>query len=137
MSGYSNDAAKLILDAAFGGTAFSPSATYLALATVAIVRTDDCDSITEAAYTSYARLAVSSSDFAAAVDPGTKTNTSVLDFPAATGGSETIVSMALVDSASGSGLVIAFFDLGIPLDVTTGTTPEFDAGAIVFDMNPA
>lgn len=137
MSGFSNDAAKLILNAAFGGTAFSPSATYLALTTVAVVRTDDCDSITEPGYVGYARLSVSSADFSAAVDPGEKTNTSVLDFAPCTGSSSTIVGVALVDSPSGSGLVIAFADLGIPLDVFSGIAPEFDAGAITFDMNPS
>lgn len=137
MSGFSDDAAKLILNAACGGTAFSPSATYLALTTVAIVRTDDCDSITEATYTGYSRLGVSSGDFAPAADPGTKTNTSVLDFAICTGGTDTIVGVALVDSASGSGLVIASADLGIPIDVEAGITPEFDAGAIMFEMNPA
>lgn len=136
MSGFSNDAAKLILNAAFGGTAFSPSGTYLALTTVAVVRSDDCDSITEATYTGYVRLGVSSGDFAAAADPGTKTNAAVLDFAPCTAGADTILGVALVDSASGSGLVIASADLGIPLDVLTGITPEFDAGAITFDMHP-
>lgn len=137
MSGFSNDAAKLILDAAFGGAPFTPSATYLALTAVAVVRTDDCDSIVEVAYTGYARLAVSSGDFSAAADPGTKSNTSVLDFAPCTGGSATVEGVALVDSASGSGLVIAFAELGIPLAVINGIAPEFDAGAITFNMNPA
>ena len=83
-SGFSNDAAKLILDAAFGGTAFSPS-TYVALTTALVTRTDDCDSLTECAYASYARVAVSSGDFSAAADPGTKTNDSQINFPASTG----------------------------------------------------
>lgn len=136
MGGFSNDAAKLILDAAFGGAAFSP-ATYLALTTLAVVRTDDCSTIVEPTYTGYARLGVSSSDFAAAADPGTKTNTSVLAFAPCTAGASTILGVALVDSPSGSGLVIAFADLGIPLSVINGVTPEFDAGAMTFEMNPA
>jgi hypothetical protein len=137
MSGFSNDTAAAILDAAFGGTPFSPIATYLALTTVAIARTDDCDALTEATYTGYARLSVSSGDFGTAVSPGVKMNSSVLDFAPCTAGASTIVGVALVDSASGSGLVIASAALGIPLAVTAGVTPEFDAGALIFEMNPA
>lgn len=136
MGGLSNDTALLILDAACGGTAFAPSATYLALTTVAVARTDGAGDLVEATYTGYSRLSIADSDWGAAASPGTKTNINPFNFDPCTAGTSDVIGWAMVDSASGSGLVIAYGALGIPLSVGTGITPQFDAGALVINMNP-
>lgn len=137
MSGMTNACAKLVLDAALGGAAFSP-ATYLALATATILRTDgDALDVSECAYTSYARAAISDSDWAAAADPGVKTNDTLISLPQCTGAPEVATDVFIVDSASGSGLVVLYAELGVPLSIVNGMTPQFDIGALTWNANPA
>lgn len=106
---------------------------YLALTTTA---PSDTAFGTECAYTSYARVDVvrSSSGFTV-TSPNLCANAALVQFPQATGGSETAVGFNVVKEDTGTDRVgwglITSPPAGLP--IVTGVRPEFDAGAL--DIN--
>lgn len=84
----------------------------------------------EATYTSYARVAVSRSGSAWTVTSGTATNAAAIQFPAATGGSNTITHFAVGTDSSGAGKVLYKGALTGSLAVSSGITPQFSAGQL-------
>ena len=118
-----------VLDHVLGTTAFTmPANVYLALCTVATVDADDGTTITEANYTSYARVEVSD-DWAAAAS-GSKDNANILQLPAATGGTSTATHFALCDALTGGNMLI-HGQLTSSLAISNGITPAFAVGALV------
>jgi len=94
-------------------------------------------STTEAAYTSYARVAIarSSSGFTASgTSPETVSNTAATTFPACTGGSETETYFSVGRDSSSTGMVIAWAPLTASLAVSNGITPSFAIGALVISV---
>lgn len=129
-SDYTEDA---VLNSLFGktssfGALASRPTLYAALFTVA---PSDAGGGTEAAYTSYARVATAVSDWNAAVS-GTVDNANAIVFPTATGGSETVTHFGVYDAAT-NGNLIAWGALSSSLAVSNNITPEFAAGA--FDVS--
>lgn len=84
----------------------------------------------EAAYTSYARVAVARSGSGFTVTNDTAENTAAITFPAATGGSETETHFGIGSAASGAGNLNIYGALNSSLAVSSGITPEFAAGAL-------
>lgn len=83
----------------------------------------------EAAYTSYARVAVARSAGGWTVSGNQVSNTSAVTFPQATGGSETITHFGIM-TASSSGDMLYSGALTASLAVSNGITPEFATGQL-------
>ena len=119
-----------LLDHAFGGASmpYSPPATlYLALYTGAPT---DAGAGTECSGGSYARVSVTnnSTNWPAAA-AGAKANGVAFEFPTATGDWGTCVAMGIFDAVSGGNL-LAWADLTVNKDVSTGDTAKFPIGNI-------
>jgi hypothetical protein len=133
---FSNAAETAVLEYIFEGTNVSwdgNSDLYLALHTA-----DPGEAGTavtsEAAYTSYARVAVTrATDFT--VSGATVENANLEQFPQCTGGSETITHASIVTSASGAGTIIVRAALNSSIPVSTGIQPQFAAGGLVFTLD--
>jgi hypothetical protein len=133
---FSNTAETAVLDQVFKGTALPWNANsdlWLALHTA-----DPGEAGTavtsEAAYTSYARVAVTrSTDFT--VSGNQVSNTSLEQFPQCTGGSETITHASIVTTSSGAGTIIVRAALNSSISVSTGVQPQFASGALVFTLD--
>lgn len=82
----------------------------------------------EAAYTSYARVAVSRSTGFNAASAGATSNAAAITFPQATGGSETITHFGIGTASSGTGVLLYSNTVNLNLAVSNGITPEFAAG---------
>lgn len=84
----------------------------------------------EAAYTSYARVSVARSTAGWTVSSGACTNDGAINFPAATGGSETETHFGIGSDTSGTGNLFIWGALTSSLAVSSGITPSFAAGAL-------
>lgn len=84
----------------------------------------------EAAYTSYARVSVARSTAGWTVASGVCDNDAAINFPAATGGSETETHFGIGSDSSGTGNLFLWGALTASLAVSTGITPSFAAGAL-------
>jgi hypothetical protein len=86
----------------------------------------------EAAYTSYGRQSVNRASGAGGwtVTGNTADNTSQLNFPAATGGSETETHYGIGFNQTTAGTLNFWGALGAGLAVSNGITPYFAAGAL-------
>lgn len=84
----------------------------------------------EAAYTSYARVAVSRDSGGWTVSGNAVENTATVQFPEATGGSETITHFGIGSAASGAGVLYYSGALTASLAVSSGIQPQFNAGDI-------
>ena len=84
----------------------------------------------EAAYTSYARVAVVRSGSGWTVSSDVASNAATISFPAATGGSETETNFGIGSDSSGTGNLIIHAALTAGLAVSSGITPEFAIGAL-------
>jgi hypothetical protein len=102
---------------------------YLALCTADPGEAATGASMSEIAYTSYARVAVTSSS-GWTTSGATRTNTGAITWPACTGGSGTATHWALVDSSSGAGDVLYKGALTASLAISSGITPTAAIGAI-------
>jgi hypothetical protein len=82
----------------------------------------------EAAYTSYARVAVPVADW---TDGGSVfSNTNLLQFPQCTGGSETITHVSIGTASSGAGQILYSGALSASLAVANLIQPQFAALAL-------
>lgn len=84
----------------------------------------------EAAYTSYARVAVARSSAGFTITADTAANTAAVTFPACTGGSSTVTYFGIGTASSGVGNLIASGALTASLAVSNGITPSFAIGAM-------
>ena len=82
----------------------------------------------ECAYTSYARVAVARSASGWTVTANAVENDNAIDFPEATGGSETATHFAIGRAASGAGELFYSGALTSSLAISSGITPSFAAG---------
>lgn len=88
---------------------------------------------TEAAYTSYARVAVARSSAGWTVSgsaPTSSQNAAAVTFPACTGGSETEQAAQIGRDTSGTGETIFWGALSSSLAVSNGITPSFAINAL-------
>ena len=103
---------------------------HISLHTATLNDTHTVQTQSEAAYTSYARVAVVRSTAGWTVASGTADNDAAITFPQATGGSETETDVGLGFAASGAGVLQIYGALTASLAVSNGITPEFAAGAL-------
>lgn len=85
----------------------------------------------EASYTSYARVAVVRSGSGWTVSGNQVSNAAAINFPAATGGSNTITHFGIGTASSGAGRLLWSGALSASLGVSNGITPSFAIGALV------
>jgi hypothetical protein len=84
----------------------------------------------EAAYTSYARVAVARTTGGWSISGQTISNVAAVNFPAATGGSETETFVGIGTASSGTGALLWAGPLTASLAVSNGITPSFAIGAL-------
>lgn len=82
----------------------------------------------EAAYTSYARVAVARSGSGWTVSGNAVSNAALVQFPQCTGGSETLTHFAVGTAASSTGKVLYKGALSASLAVSSGIQPQFAIG---------
>lgn len=120
------------LEYAFKGTAISWNGNtdlYLSLHT-ADPGEGGNQTTSEATYTSYARVAVARSGSGWTVSGNQASNAALVQFPQATGGSNTITYVAVGTASSGTGQVLYSGALNASLAVSSGIQPQFAIGAL-------
>lgn len=132
---FENDLMKLI----FNGTAIaniadnaasSPATSYyISLHTADPGEAGD-QTTSEAAYTSYARVAVNRNSGGWTVTNNQAVNAATISFPACTGSSSTVTYFAIGTASSGTGKVLLSGALTSSLAISSGITPQFAAGAL-------
>lgn len=133
---FSDDVLDLILRATAianiaDNAATSPiTDTYLSLHTSDPADTGN-QTTNEAAYTSYARVAVARSTGWGAASAGVSTLAANTDFPAATGGSETETHAMCGKSVSGVGLNFFNGSLSPTIAVSSGVTPRITSASTI------
>lgn len=125
MPGLSAYVVDKLIDHLFGTAFTAPTNIWACLLTAIPAASATGSTITESAYTGYARVSTAGSDWDAA-SGGMIDNGNVITFPACTGGTSTVVGVALVD-ASTAGNLLAFGPLGTnPVAFAAdGTTSAF------------
>ena len=121
-----------ILEYVFKATAFSWNAIgnlYLSLHT-ADPGEAGSQTTSEATYTSYDRVAVVRSGSGWTVSGNTASNAALVQFPQATGGSNTITYVAVGTASSGAGQILYSGALNASLAVSSGIQPQFAIGAL-------
>ena len=84
----------------------------------------------ESAYGSYARQAVARSAGGWTVSTNTASNTSLIQFPECTSGSETITHVSITTAVSGSSKILYSGALTASRSVSSGIQPQFAIGAL-------
>lgn len=85
----------------------------------------------EAAYTSYARVAVARTSSGWTVSTNTVVPVATISFPAATGGSETEAFAGLGTLTSGTGLLLFAGAISPTIAVSNGVTPQLTTSSIL------
>lgn len=124
---FENTAAANIGDATGLPGSATAGSFYISLHTADPGETGD-QTTSEAAYTSYARVAVARSTAGWTVSGNSVTNDAAITFPAATGGSATCTYFGIGTDSSGAGNLLFSGALGASLAVSSGITPAFAAG---------
>jgi hypothetical protein len=86
----------------------------------------------EATYTSYARVAITAATGFSAAASAATSNTGLIQFPEATGGSDTVTYVSIVTTSSGAGQILYFGALDSSRAISTGIQPQFAIGALDF-----
>lgn len=134
MAGFSDYTELALLNHLFGDPAFTaPTNVFVALSTTAPA--DDGTNVTEPAAGAYARVSTAAADWDAATGtaPVSKSNGSVITFPAATASWGTITHFALYDASTG-GNMLASGALTTSKLVDNGDTASFAAGALTLEL---
>lgn len=137
---FENDLTKLIFQAtAIANIADNAAASPLGNLYISLHTADPGEAgdqtTSEATYTSYARQAVLRTSGGWTVTNNQATNAAAINFPAATGGSNTITHVAIGTSVSGAGKILASGALSSSLAVSTGITPSFAIGQLTFTID--
>jgi hypothetical protein len=132
-STFDNDLLKLILNGtAIANIADNAASSPLTNLYVSLHTADPGaggnQNTSEAAYTSYARQAVSRTSSGFTVSGATATLTSAVIFPAATGGSETETWAAVGTASTGPGKILYRGPITPSLTVSTGVSPQLTTG---------
>ena len=136
MASFSDYLETRILDHVLSDGAFAePANVYMTLTTVIPTDASTGASITEANYTTFARVEILATDLSAAA-AGSKTNTGVLTFPAVTAGDDTIVGFAILDSGTlGAGNILLWGTTTSKVVDTSNTPPTVAASALVVTLD--
>ena len=85
----------------------------------------------EAAYAGYARVAVARTSGAWTVTGNSVSPAATINFPVATGGSETETYFGIGTASSGAGHLLYFGALSPTIAVSNGITPQLDTGTAI------
>lgn len=85
----------------------------------------------ECAYTGYARAAVNRNSGGFTVSGSSVTLTSAVDFPAATGGSETATHFAIGTASGGAGKILYKGAISPTISISNGVTPRLGTGTTI------
>ncbi len=139
MAGFTDFLEHALLDHLFSDAAYAPPATlWVALSTTTPAEAGT--GFTEPSSGSYARVATTAADWAAATGtaPSTKSNTAAITFPTATGDWSSGANMAFFglfdDDGTPSGNLLAFGALTTPKAVLNGDTASFAASTLVIKL---
>lgn len=133
---FENDLVKLIFQATAianiaDNAATSPlTSLYLSLHTADPGETGS-QTTNEATYTSYARVAVARTSSGFTISNNQVTLAANTDFPAATGGTNTITHFGVGTASSGAGKLLYKGSLSPSISVSSGVTPRINSGVIV------
>jgi hypothetical protein len=135
-STFDNDLLKLI----FNGTAIANIADntatspltnlYISLHT-GTVSAGSSQTTSEAAYTSYGRVAVPRTTGGFTVNGATVNPVSTISFPTATAGSETETYFAIGTASTGTGKILYYGTISPSITVSNGVTPQLATGSNV------
>jgi hypothetical protein len=137
MASFSDYWELAVLDGMFGDptTPTITAPTFLALCTVVPTDADTGATITEANYTTYARISVSAASMSPAA-AGSKTNSAGFTGAACTAGSSTIIGWALLDNGTiGAGNVLCWGTTTSTVISTTQTPPTIAIGGLVVTLD--
>lgn len=132
---FENDLLKLIFQATAIANLADNAATspltnlYVSLHTADPGEAGD-QSTSEATYTGYARVAVARTSGGWTVTGNAVENAAAINFPACTGGTNTITHFGVGTLSSGTGKLLYSGALTASLAVSAGITPSFAAGAL-------
>lgn len=85
----------------------------------------------ECAYTSYARVAVSRTSGGWTVTANSVSPTANIDFPAATGGTETATHVSVGTDSTGTGKILYYGAISPTISISTGVTPRIGTGTTI------
>lgn len=85
----------------------------------------------EAAYTSYARVAVARTTGGWTITNNTASPVATISFPAATGGSETETFMGIGSASSGAGVLYWYGAISPTIAVSSGVTPSLTTATVI------
>lgn len=85
----------------------------------------------EATYTSYARAAVARTSGGWTITANSVSPNANIDFPAATGGSETITHVSIGTDSTGTGKILYYGAITPNIAVSTGVTPRIGTGTTI------
>jgi hypothetical protein len=134
---FENDLLKLIFQATAIANLADNAATspltnlYVSLHTADPGEAGD-QSTSEATYTGYARVAVARTSGGWTVTANAVENAAAINFPACTGGSNTITNFGVGTLSSGTGKLLYSGALTASLAVSAGITRSFAVGALDF-----
>lgn len=133
---FENDLLKLIFNAtAIANIADNAATSPLTNLYVALHTADPGESGTqstsEAAYTSYARVAVERSSSGWTVTNNSVSPAANIDFPACTGGTATVTYFSIGVASSGSSKILYSGAVSPSISVSTGVTPRLTTASTV------
>ena len=136
MASFSDYLETRILDHVLSDGAFTePANVYIALCTAVPTDASTGATITEANYTTYARVEILATDMSAA-SAGSKTTTAALTFPACTAGDDTIIGFAILDSLTiGAGNMLMWGTVTSKVIDTSNTPPTIAIGGLVVTLD--
>ena len=133
---FENDLLKLIFNGdAIANIADNAASSPLAVLYLALHTADPGEAgsqtTSEATYTSYARVAVARTSSGFTIANNQVTLAANTDFPAATGGTNTITHFGIGTASSGAGKLLYKGSLSPTISVSNGVTPRINSGVIV------
>lgn len=122
--------ATAIADLAENDTTAPATSLYLSLHTASPGETGN-QTTNECAYTSYARVAVLRNSSGFTVSGSGATLTSAVDFPAATGGTETATYFGVGTASTGTGALLYYGTVTPNISISSGVTPRLGTGTSI------
>ncbi|WP_020161249.1 phage tail fiber protein [Methylobacter marinus] len=136
MSAFTNYLEEEILKHIFRTGSFTkPAALYVGLMTA--VSDGETGTVAEVSGGGYARVSVAPDDSnwdAAVGGNGTTANTNAITFPEVTADWGTVTHFGIWD-ASANGNLLVYAALTVPRNITSGSTPDFAAGALTVQID--
>lgn len=133
---FENDLLKLIFNAVtIANIAINATSSPLTVLWVALHTADPGEAgsqnTTEATYTSYARTSVARTTTGWTITANSVSPTANIDFPAATGGTNTITHASIGTASTGAGKILYSGAVAPNISVSSGVTPRLTTASTV------